>query len=176
MLKKWIDGTRYYYGTLIFCLFNQNFELSVEDLGHILIFPIYGPEDVPNEFLIKNFWGEITGSHFYTASRAKASIIKNPCFGYAKKALAYTLFGQEDSTNVATQRELFFMYCKVHIITFAANYLGKVARVATGGISVGDLITQIIEHLVLEFNLAEDRLVEGKNKIDMYALVHQVMI
>lgn len=41
---------------------------------------------------------------------------------------------------------------------------------------MGVLITQIAKHLKLEFNLADDRLVEGKYNIEMDALVHQGMI
>lgn len=73
------------------------------------------------------------------------------------------------------------MYCMinndiVNVTTFAAYYLGKVARAATRGISVGGLITQIAKHLRKVFNLEEDYLVEGKDKIDMDSLVHQGMI
>lgn len=38
------------------------------------------------------------------------------------------------------------------------------------------MITQIAEHLGFEFNLAEDRIVERRNKVDMDSLVHQGMI
>lgn len=48
----------------------------------------------------------------------------------------------------------------VNVDVFTTNYLGREARVDTGGISVGGLITQIVEHLELEFNLAEDLLIE----------------
>lgn len=64
----------------------------------------------------------------------------------------------------------------VNVTAFATNYLGKVARASTKGILVGGLITQISEHLRFEFNLEEERLVEGKDKDDMNALVHQGMI
>lgn len=103
LLKKWIEGTRYYYGTLKFCLFNQNFELSVEESGHIVRFPICGPEDIPNKIYDKNFWVDSIGIHFYTATREKGSTIQNPCFWDAQKAIIYTLFGQGDSTGVDTK-------------------------------------------------------------------------
>lgn len=38
------------------------------------------------------------------------------------------------------------------------------------------MITQISEHLGFKFKLEEDRLVEGRNKVDLYALVHQGII
>lgn len=73
------------------------------------------------------------------------------------------------------------MYCMVkndmvNVVAFMAKYLGRVARMATGEILVGVLITQIAKHLKLEFNLADDRLVEGKYNIEMDALMHQGMI
>lgn len=58
----------------------------------------------------------------------------------------------------------------VNVYVFTTNYLGREARADTGGTSVRGLITQIVEHLGLGFNLAEDQLVEGKSKIDMDAL------
>lgn len=57
--NKCIDGTRYYYGTLKFRLFNQNHNLSMEELGRILQFPIYGSGDVPKEFDATSFWCSI---------------------------------------------------------------------------------------------------------------------
>lgn len=71
---------RYYYGTLKFRVFNQNHELSVEELRHILRFPIYGPGDVPNSFNVKNIWNDIVCDHFYTTDGEKASTIQNPYF------------------------------------------------------------------------------------------------
>lgn len=106
--RKWLGNARYYFGTLKFRLFNENHELSLEELGNILKLPIYGPKDVPDEFPVKHFWYEITSSPRYGYATSKASMIQNPCFWYAPKGLAYTLFGQGDSTGVATQRELFF--------------------------------------------------------------------
>lgn len=155
--NKWINGMRYYYGTLIFCLFNQNHNLSVEELGNILRFPIYGPRDVPSEFNVKNFWVDITGGHFYTVVGEKASTIQNHFFLYAQKVLAYTLFGWGDSTDVSIQREIFFLYCMinndvVNVASFMANYLRRVSRATAEDILVGGLITQIVEHLWLEFN------------------------
>lgn len=87
LLKKGIDDSRYYYANLRFRLFNQNHELSVEDLGHILRFPFYGAEDVPSEFHIKKFLANIIGNRFYTAIGEKAPTIQNPCFCYAQMAL-----------------------------------------------------------------------------------------
>lgn len=69
-----------------------------------LIFSIYGPRDIPNNFPIKNFWVEITGDRFYTTVGAKASTIQNLCFWYAQNALAYILFGQGDSNDVANDQ------------------------------------------------------------------------
>lgn len=53
--KRWINITRYYFGTLRFCLFNNYHELSVEELEGILRLPLYGPGAVPNGFSQKYF-------------------------------------------------------------------------------------------------------------------------
>lgn len=108
--KKWLSDERYYFGTLKFRLFNQYREFPVEDLGSILRLPIYGPEDVPDEFPMKQFWTDITGNSSYGSTTAKPSGIQNPYFRYAQKGFAYTLFGRDNSTGVASQRELFFLY------------------------------------------------------------------
>ena len=61
----------------------------------------------------------------------------------------------------------------VNVSAFAANNLGEVARATTRGISVGVMVTQIAEHLGFEFNWDEDHLVEGMNKVDIDAFMHQ---
>lgn len=65
------------------------------------------------------------------AKGAKASRIHNPCFHYAQKMLAFTLFGRGDSTGVVTQREMFFLFAManrvdVSVATFTTDYLGRV--------------------------------------------------
>lgn len=52
--KRWIDTTRYYFGTLHFHLFNNYHELSVEELAGILRLALYGPRAVPYGFLPKD--------------------------------------------------------------------------------------------------------------------------
>lgn len=64
----------------------------------------------------------------------------------------------------------------VNFVASATNYLRRVAHAATRGILAGGLITQIVEHFELEFNLEVDRLVDGKNKIYMDSLMHQGII
>lgn len=101
--KKYINGMRYYYDTLKISLFNQNHELSMEELRHILQFPIYGSGDVPEEFDTISFWCYISDDPYYIVAGAKVYLIQNPFFWYAQKALTYTLFGRGDSSGVATQ-------------------------------------------------------------------------
>lgn len=76
--------------------------------------PIYGPEDIPNDFPIAQFWTDITSDLSYGSATAEASILQNPCFWYAQKGPAYTLFSRGDNNGVASQRELFFMYDMAH--------------------------------------------------------------
>jgi hypothetical protein len=90
--------------------------------------------------------------------------------------LAYTLFERGDSKGVATQRELFFVYSMVqnkaiNVAAFVADYLGRVGRADSGGISVGGMITQIAEHFGYQTVLLEDTPIAGKTKIDMSALI-----
>lgn len=169
---------RYYYGTLRFRLFNNNHKISVEELIGILRLPLYGPGAVPNGFSPKDFWTVITGRTDYTSKGEKASGIQNPCFLYAQKGLAYTLFGRGDNMGVATQWELFFMYSMVqnqaiNVITFVTDYFGRVGREDSRGISVGGMITQIVDRFGYHAILLEETPVAGKSKIDMEALIQQ---
>lgn len=162
-------------------MFNNYHELFVEELAGILRLPLYGLGVVPYEFSPKDFWIAITGRTDYTSKGAKALGIQNPCFHYAQKGLAYTLFGRGDSTGIATQQELFFMYSMaqnkaINVASFAADYLGRVGRADSGGISVGGMITQITEHFGYQAVLLEDTPVAGKTKFDMSALIQQGMI
>lgn len=144
--KRWIDTTTYYFGSLRFRLFNNYHELSMEKLAGILRLPLYGPGAVLDGLSPKDLWIAITWRTNYTSKGDKASDIQNPHFRYAHKGLAYTLFGRGDSMGVATQRELFFMYSMlqnkaINVVAFAADYLGRVGRVDSGGILVGGMIT-----------------------------------
>ena len=112
---------------------------------------------------------------------AKAYGIQNPCFRYAQKVLAFTLFGRGDSTGVATQRELFFLFAMenkvaVSVPAFVADYLGRVGRAAQGGISIEGIITQIAHHFGYDPTVLNETPVSGKSKLDMKALVQQGMI
>lgn len=81
--KRWINTTRYYFGTLYFRLFNSYHELFVEELAGILRLPLYGPSAVPDGFSSKDLWIAITGRIDYTSKGTKASGIQNLCFRYA---------------------------------------------------------------------------------------------
>lgn len=64
----------------------------------------------------------------------------------------------------------------VNVAAFAADYLGRVGRVFFRGISVGSMITQIIEHIGYGHVLLEETPVVGKNKVGMAALILKGMI
>ena len=64
----------------------------------------------------------------------------------------------------------------INVAAFVAHYLGRVGREDSEGISVGGMITQIVEHFGYQAVLLEDTLVVGKTKIDMEALIQQGMI
>jgi hypothetical protein len=179
--KGWTGTTMYFGGTMSFRLYNVDHELTVEQLGEILRLPLYGPGFVPDNFDAKTFWLAIAGRFNYVAKGAKASGIQNPCFRYAQKVSAFTLFGRGDSTGVATQRELFFLFAManrvaVSVAAFAADYIGRVGRAAQEGISIGGIITQIAHHSRYDPVALIETSVAGKHKLDMNALVHQGMI
>lgn len=144
--NEWTGTTMYYGGTMHFRLYNVDHELTVEKLGDIFRLPLYGLGVVPDSFDAKTFWLAITGRTDYVAKGAKASGIQNPYFRYTQKVLAFTLFDRGDSTRVATQRELFFLFAManrvvVSVAAFVDDYLGRVGRAAQGGISIGGIIT-----------------------------------
>ncbi|XP_050918961.1 ADP-ribosylation factor GTPase-activating protein AGD2-like [Lathyrus oleraceus] len=64
----------------------------------------------------------------------------------------------------------------INVAAFVADYLGRVGRADSGGISVGGMITQIAEHFGYQVVLLEDTPIAGKTKIDMSALIQQGMI
>jgi hypothetical protein len=166
--NRWNRTEKEYYGTLHFRLFNTDMELTVEELGRILKLPIVGPGAVPDTFVPTEFWTAITSNNKYVSKGAKASGIHNPCFRYAQKALAYTIFGRGDSTGVATQRELFFLYsmasqAPINVAAFAADYLGRVGRATSGDISVGGMITQIADHFGFGAALVDSPQVPSKS-------------
>lgn len=144
-------------------------------------YPLYGPRAVPDSFDVKTFWLAIMGKSDYASKGAKAFGINNPCFRYAQKVSAFTLFGRGDSTGVATQRELFFLFSMenrvaVSIVAFAADYLGLVGRASQWGISIGGIITQIAHHFGYDPAALNETPVAGKHKLDMNTLVQQGMI
>ena len=178
---RWTGSDEEYFGTLKFRLFDNDHSLSVEELGRVLKLPSFGPGAPPTTFVASDFWKAITGSFEYVAKGAKASCIHNPCFRYAQKWLAYTLFCRGDSTGVATQRELYLLYGMankelINIAAFAADHLKRVANAATGDISVGGMITQIADYLGYGPQLMEEPTVGGKTKIDLATLTTQGMI
>lgn len=90
--------------------------------------------------------------------------------------LAFTLFGRGDSTGVATQRELFFLFAManmavVSVVAFAVDYLSRVVRASQDGISIGGIVTQIAHHFGHGPASLNETSVSGKNKLDMNALV-----
>lgn len=64
----------------------------------------------------------------------------------------------------------------INVAVFAADYLGRVGRADSGGISVGGMITQIAKHFGYHAILLEETPVEGKMKIDMSVVIQQGMI
>src|SRR4051812_4053296 len=99
------------YGTLKFRMFDIDHELSLQDFGEALRIPSSGAGRAPNLFNPESFWIAITSKESCCPKGEKATCIQNPCFRYAQKALAYTLFGRGDNPDVASIRELYYLYC-----------------------------------------------------------------
>ena len=178
--RRWNGSELEFYGNLEFCMFGNQHSLSVAEVGAALNLPFSGPGQPPETFHSGEFWEAITGTSGYNPSRAKASGIHNPCFRYAQKGLAYTLFGRGDSTGVCAKRELFLLQNmtevgRVNVAAFAANHLKQVGNATSGEISVGGMITQLADHLNYGRLLIEEPSLTGK-KIDMATLVNQRMI
>ena len=177
---KWNGTEMGYYGDLEFCMFGNQHKLTVEEVGAALKLPSSGPGAPPETFPAAEFWEAITGKAGYNPSSAKASGIHNPCFRYAQKGLAFTLFGRGDSTGVCAKRELFLLHSmlevgRVNVAAFAANHLKQVGHAANGDISVGGMVTQLADYLNYSQLLIEEPSLPGK-KIDMTTLVNQRMI
>jgi hypothetical protein len=64
----------------------------------------------------------------------------------------------------------------INVAAFAADYMGRVGRADSEGISVGGMLTQIAEHFGYQVVLLEDTPIAGNTKIDMSALISQGMI
>lgn len=64
----------------------------------------------------------------------------------------------------------------INVVAFVVDYLGKVGRADSGGISVGGMITQIVEHFGYQIVLLEDTPIASKTKIDISALIQQGII
>lgn len=64
----------------------------------------------------------------------------------------------------------------INVATFATDYLGRVIRGDSSGISVGGMITQIAKHISYNTVLLDETPIAGKTKIDMSALIQQGMI
>lgn len=166
---------------MTFRLYNVDHELTVEQLSEILRLPLYGPRAVPDSFDAKTFWLAITRRSNYVAKGPKASGIHNPCFRYAQKVMAFTLFGRGDNTGVVTQRELFFLFSMANrvamsVAPFVADFLGRVGRATQRRISLWDIITQIAHHFGYDPAALNKTPMAGKHKLDMNALVQQGMI
>lgn len=61
MRRRWTGSEMEFYGQITFRLFDEDHELSVEELGSILRLPVFGPGTPPDTFSAIDFWRAITG-------------------------------------------------------------------------------------------------------------------
>jgi len=103
---------------------------------------------VPQEFNLNAFWGELSGSVGYSTSFSKCTHIQNPCVRVAQRILACCFFAWDDSLNVPRLPELYFLsYMLDGIQTdlgeFLARQLYSPAASIKDRIVIGDVVTTI---------------------------------
>lgn len=158
-------------------MFDIDHELSLDEFGKALNLPSVGAGRAPDTFNPEPFWKVITGKESYYTKGTKASSIQNPCFRYAQKAFAYTLFGRGDNPGVVSIRELYFLYCmsehkQFNVAAFMEDHLRKVSRAKAETIYVGGIITAFVDGLGYGRELRDvPSLAPGVVKIDMVALI-----
>lgn len=179
--RQWNGSFTEYFGTMTFRLYNEDYSLSLIELGQCLKLPLVGHGMVPSDFERHVFWAAITGLPVYDPRSAKASWIQNPCFRYAHKGLAYTMFGRGDSTGVVTKRELYLLHAMIYdvpvnVAAFVADHLTPMGKATKGAISVGGLITQIADHCGCRIARDGEEPLKSLSKVDLKALCQQLML
>lgn len=85
--------------------------------------------------------------------------IHNPTIRYFHKILAHTLFGKEENITVVYKDELFILYCAsqgrpVNATSFMLENLAKIARETHDHITIGGLVTMIVDAIGLRYPLS----------------------
>ncbi|GAB2275739.1 hypothetical protein Dimus_039148 [Dionaea muscipula] len=103
-------------------------------------------------------WTRLTGLHQYSPKTSKSSLIRNPCFRYAQRVMAHTIFGRVDSVGVPRRAELFLFWAifsgyQVDSAAFLARQLALVATKKTGDIAIGGFVTALATHFQHDLSL-----------------------
>ncbi|GAB2296237.1 hypothetical protein Dimus_038411 [Dionaea muscipula] len=103
-------------------------------------------------------WTRLTGLHQYSPKTSKSSLIRNPCFRYAQRVMAHTIFGRGDSVGVPRRAELFLLWAmfsghRVDSAAFLARQLASVATKKSGDIAIGGFVTALAAHFHHDLSL-----------------------
>jgi len=160
-------------------LYNTDYTLELVELNAIFGFPNGGERRYPRIFNEHAFWCRLSTASQFVSSDSKESHIHYPCFRYAHRLLAHTLFAMGDNTVVVRKSELLFMWSMVndfHLDSGAwlARQLIKVGKASLGNIAIGGLITTIALHFNIP--LEDDKPILGTSRIDLDMLVNNEML
>ena len=160
-------------------MYNTDYTLELVELNAIFGFPNGGERRYPRIFNEHAFWCRLSTASQFVSSDSKESHIHYPCFRYAHRLLAHTLFAMGDNTVVVRKSELLFMWSMVndfHLDSGAwlARQLIKVGKASLGNIAIGGLITTIALHFNIP--LEDYKPILGTSRIDLDMLVNNEML
>jgi len=105
-------GSRCQAGHRLFYLQGQFYEMNLGTFNSMLGFPLsmdLSNHQIPREFNLNAFWGELSRGVRYNASSLKCTHIRNSYIIVAQRILACCLFARADSLNVPRLSELCFL-------------------------------------------------------------------
>ena len=104
-----LQGKNCEEGLIKFRLHNTDYTLELAELNAIFGFPSGGERRYPRIFNEHAFWCRLSTTSQFVSSDSKESHIHHPCFRYAHRLLAHTLFARGDSIAAVKKSELLFM-------------------------------------------------------------------
>ncbi|WVZ01768.1 hypothetical protein V8G54_022574, partial [Vigna mungo] len=139
-------------GLIAFRLHNVSYRLTLAEFNAIFGFPIGGARNYPKNFDVGSFWFQLSKSSSFVSFDSKEANIQHPCFRYAYRLMAHTLFARDDSHSAVRKSELLFLWGMVNDVSldsraWLARQFLKVGKASSGQIAIGGLITIIALHL-----------------------------
>ncbi|WVZ18098.1 hypothetical protein V8G54_005420, partial [Vigna mungo] len=138
-------------GLIAFRLHNVSYRLTLVEFNAIFGFPAGGKRNYLRSFDAWSFWDQLSQSSSFVSSDSKEANIQNPCFRYAHRLMAHTLFARGDSPSAVRKSELLFLWGMVNEVQFdsgawLARQFLKVGKASSGQIAIDGLITVIALH------------------------------